>query len=290
MDAGERMSCKAQPMVSSPRAASPLAQLFNYHLFAHGRLFYRYFGSEACRFSPQAAYRLLSHLAAENARPTTLWDPFCGTGFILSVAGYFFPQSFPVLLGSDVQHEAVQCTARNLALFTDRAAFTARRRELEMNMRPSPGHRLRWRGVTDYFDRLGAQLDFSTPSYRFATFVADAATARRPEQDLTIFADLPYGRSSTLVGAADYLSCLQPLLKAHPQSRALFIAPASESVAFCELGLQTGRTLRLRGFKGGRLGASFAAVGCGQQSCGVACPPPAHCRDGRQPHPPQDGE
>jgi len=247
-------------MFPTQRAASPLGHLFNYHLFAHGRLFYRYYGSEACRFSPQAAFRLLSHLAADNARPTTLWDPFCGTGFILSVAGCFFPQAFPVLLGSDVQPEAVRCAARNLALFTDAAAFSARRRELEMCMRPSPKHRLRWGEVAAYFDRLGAAVDFSTPSYRFATFIADAATARRPEQDLTIFADLPYGRSSTLVGAVDYLACLAPLLKAHPQLRGLFIAPASASAGFQELGLQSGRSLRLRGFKGGRLGASFAPV------------------------------
>ena len=249
-------------MFPTQRAASPQSHLFNHHLFAHGRLFYRYYGSEACRFSPQAAYRLLSHLATDNARPTTLWDPFCGTGFILSVAGFFFPQAFPVLLGSDVKPEAVHCTQRNLSLFSDRAAFTARRAELEMCMRPSPKHRLRWGGVVDYFDQLGAALDFTRPGYRFSSFVADAASARRPEIDLTIFGDLPYGRSSQLVGAVDYVRCLQPLLQAHPLARVLLIAPASASAAFQQLGLVSGRSLRLRRYKGGRLGACFAPVGC----------------------------
>src|SRR3954463_5096210 len=94
--------------------ASPRAHLFDHHLFAHGRLFYRYRGSEACRFSPSAAYRLLAHLARQADGPGTLWDPFCGTGFIVSVGACFFAHAFPTIVASDANLESVDCAARNL--------------------------------------------------------------------------------------------------------------------------------------------------------------------------------
>jgi hypothetical protein len=241
----------------SQMTASPRAHLFDHHLFAHGRLFYRYHGSEACRFSPSAAFRLLAHLSRQAEGPSTLWDPFCGSGFILSVGACFFPHAFPTIVASDVNAESVTCALRNLALFRDRAAFDARRREMDLLMRPNPRSRERWSEVAAYFDRIGAAIDFAQPAFVAEGFTASAAEAVRSDARLTIVGDLPYGRASLLAGAS-YADVLRPLLERHPQARALFIAPAQAGEDLRLLAFATGRALDLRAFKGGRVGARFA--------------------------------
>jgi hypothetical protein len=242
-------------------AASPRGQLFDHQRFAHGRLFYRFHGSEACRFSPQAAYRLLASLARDADGPATLWDPFCGTGFILAVAAYFFPDGFPTIVASDINPEAVGCAARNLALFADPAAFARRAEEMRKLRRINPAHDARWADIGAYFARLGAALDFARPGFAYQAMVADAALARRDDPRLTILGDLPYGRASRLSGSADYLACLSPLLARHPQARAMLVAPVSSAEDFRLLGVRGGRHVAIRGFKGGRIAARFAPVG-----------------------------
>lgn len=248
-------------LLPSQRTASPCAHLFDHHRFAHGRLFYRFPGSEACRFSPQAAYRLLASLAREDPTPGTLWDPFCGTGFILAVAAFFFPHAFPRLLASDVHPTAVACAARNLALFADERAFAARLAEMAKLRRINAAHDARWADVGAYFETLGRALDFARPAFTAEAFVADAATAARADRPLTIIGDLPYGRASHLAGSASYLGCLAPLLARHPQARAVLVAPVASAEDFRLLSVRSGRAVAIRGFKGGRICARFAAGG-----------------------------
>jgi hypothetical protein len=259
--------------------ASPRAHLFDHQLFAHGRLFHRFHGSEACRFSPSAAFRLLAHLARHADGPSTLWDPFCGTGFILTVGAYFFPHAFPAIVASDIMPEATACAARNLALFRDIQARTARRTEMELLMRPNPASRARWSEVAAYFDRLGAALPVE-PLYSAEAFTASAADAHRSDERLTIVGDLPYGRASRLAGHGSYIAVLRPLLERHPQARVLLIAPATSAEDFRLLAFASGRGLELRAFKGGRIGARFAPReprldSGGERGASSGCPAPS---------------
>ena len=68
---------------SAAMQTDPCTPLFHPELFAHGRLLYRYAGSDAHRFSPRLAYRLLRDLdTGAPGSPSVLWDPFCGAGTI----------------------------------------------------------------------------------------------------------------------------------------------------------------------------------------------------------------
>jgi len=100
--------------------------------FAHGRLLYRFPGSDACRFSPTLAYRLVRDLAVSLPKQeSVLWDPFCGTGLIVSIACLFFPQAFHTIVASDIAPEAVECCKKNLLLVSN--AEAARKRLKHMH-------------------------------------------------------------------------------------------------------------------------------------------------------------
>ena len=96
---------------------------FNPTFFAHGRLLHRFDGSDACRFSPKRAWKILDNLEVENA---VLWDPFCGTGLIPSLAALFFRHKFSHIVVSDVLKQAMQCAYKNLCMLTQIACFEDR--------------------------------------------------------------------------------------------------------------------------------------------------------------------
>ncbi len=242
------------------RSASPVGMLFDHQLFAHGRIFYRYHGSEAARFSPAGAFRLLARLSRELGEGTTLWDPFCGTGFIPGLAAAFFAHRFPVLIASDIRAEAPRCAAANLALFLDQQALAQRLAEMELEMRPSQKHRERWGAVRDYLVRLVAGGG-CRPQAGYTFQASASATPQVMDRQLLLIGDLPYGRASLLEGVRDYQSCLTPLLAAHPQAHALWIAPYAAAGIFQDLGLQLGRQVWISRFHGGRLQARMAPVG-----------------------------
>ncbi len=241
-------------------SASPCGHLFDHLRFAHGRIFRRYHGSEACRFSPEGAFILLARLARELEGTYTLWDPFCGTGLIPGIAAAFFAHRFPRLLVSDVLPEAAPCALGNLLMFRDDAALRRRLGEIELLSRPSPAHRLRWGEVGAVLARLAAEPR-ARPEQITARMVAAQEAPRLRDERLVLIGDLPYGRASPLHGAATYDACLAPLLRAHPQAHALWIAPVVEAEAFRRLADGLGRALSIRRFRGGRLQAHVAPAG-----------------------------
>jgi hypothetical protein len=242
------------------RTASPIGNRFNHHLFAHGRLFYRYHGSEAARFSPAGAFRLLARLTRDLQGEVTLWDPFCGTGFIPCMAAAFFAHRFRVLVASDILRQAPACALANLALFIDQSAQARRLDELDRNMRPSPRDRQRWGPVRDYLAQL--LLPGAAQPQAVHAFQASAmATPQVLDHRLLLIGDLPYGRASQLQDAPDYRACLTPLLTRHPHAHALWIAPLACAEMFSALGADLGRAVRIERFQGGRLQARFAPLG-----------------------------
>lgn len=105
---------------------------FRPEFFAHGRLLYRFPGSDACRFSPKLAYRLVRGISVGlPEHPSVLWDPFCGAGLTVSIARLFFPQSFHTIVASDIAPEAVRCCEKNLLLISN--AQAARKRLKHMH-------------------------------------------------------------------------------------------------------------------------------------------------------------
>ncbi len=241
-------------------SASPCGHRFDYQCFSHGRIFRRYHGSEACRFSPDGAFILLARLCRDLTGPFTLWDPFCGTGLIPGIAAGFFAHRVPSLVVSDILPEAAPCALGNLLMFRDDAAMQRRMHEIEVLGRPSLKHRERWSAVGEVLARP-AISPRARPASIIARVVAAQDAPRVRDERLLLIGDLPYGRASPLHGATEYGACLEPLLRAHPQARAAWIAPIAQAEVFRRLADGLGRACALKRFRGGRVQAHLAPVG-----------------------------
>lgn len=77
------------------------------------------FAKRTPKFPPKVAYTLLEIAKEISSNKTNLYDPFCGNGTILTIAGLNFNGQFQQLFGSDIDPEAVDSTRLNLATFTN---------------------------------------------------------------------------------------------------------------------------------------------------------------------------
>ena len=77
------------------------------------------FAKRTPKFPPKVAYTLLEIAKEISPSKNTLYDPFCGNGTILTIAGLNFNNHFKQLFGSDIDSEAIDSTRLNLATFTN---------------------------------------------------------------------------------------------------------------------------------------------------------------------------
>lgn len=77
------------------------------------------FAKRTPKFPPKVAYTLLEIAKDLSPSKTTVYDPFCGNGTILTIAGLNFGKQFQHLFGSDINPEAVDSARFNLATFTN---------------------------------------------------------------------------------------------------------------------------------------------------------------------------
>lgn len=184
--------------------------------FAHGRVLYRYPGSDSARFSPRLAWRLIRTIHDRYPSGGVLWDPFCGSGLIPALAALFFPGLFRTIVASDSNPTAVACAARNLAIATSVDAMRQRRDALARRRRQNVKSDHRWGAVVDYIDAvLPLMVSPAVAPLTIHTFSASAFALQRAPipiatQDTIHFVtDLPYGRQSRLVnGCLDDLASM----------------------------------------------------------------------------------
>jgi hypothetical protein len=166
--------------------------------------------------------RLASELAqrafaAADLEQPLVYDPCCGSGYLLTVVGFLHGNRLAGLIASDVSPEAVSLCTRNLALL-DAAGLGRREARLRHDLEAfgKPAHR----DALASCDRLRRLLPGNLPR---RTFVADAGDPgavaaglglSRPDLVLT---DLPYGRladwSGTAAGAPSLLGALARVLR-----------------------------------------------------------------------------
>lgn len=134
--------------------------------------------------------------------PLTVWDPCCGSGYLLTVVGLLHRDRIGTLVGSDVAEDAIGIAASNLSLL-HRDGLAARESELaelaERHGRPSH------REAAEAARRLAADLAGAEPRTITGTasvFDVDRlrriADEHRPDVVLT---DVPYGEQTDWTGA-----------------------------------------------------------------------------------------
>ncbi len=138
----------------------------------------------------QRALRLCG--AAERI---TLWDPCCGSGYLLSTIGLLHRRRLAALFGTDADSDALGVAASNLRMLS-RDGLRERRRELAgmAERHGKPSHE----AAVDAADRLIAGLP-PAPGPRTGTAVANAfdpvqtAAALDGQAPDIVCTDVPYG-------------------------------------------------------------------------------------------------
>lgn len=161
--------------------------------FAAGRvLLHRPGGTNfPVRLAQEIFGRVLEHLPSREG--ITLYDPCCGTGYLLTVLGLLNRGVVSGIAGSDIDADALAVAGDNLALLTP-AGMDARLRRIREMGREHPS------AVYDEAARSATRLRglLTGPSPRIGLFRADVL-AGAPTAEMTfvadaVVADLPYGR------------------------------------------------------------------------------------------------
>ncbi|MFK7927823.1 MAG: hypothetical protein AB8H79_06525 [Myxococcota bacterium] len=173
---------------------------FDPALFAHGRALWRGPGTDAARFSPRMA-RSLVHRVCEASPGATLWDPFCGTGLIPSVARLFYGRSLQAVWASDLDAAVVQIAHKNLGLCHDPEIARLRLRAVRGLSGQNAKSARRWGQVERYLHRLLPRIEQAAKEpVDTQTWVGDAADLPDGDGPIYIVTDAPYDRSSALRG------------------------------------------------------------------------------------------
>ena len=228
-------------------------QLFRPEFFSHGRLLYRFPGSDACRFSPKLAYRLVRDISEGlPGQASVLWDPFCGTGLIVSIACLFFPRAFHSIVASDVAPEAVRCCQNNLLLVSNSQAARKRLKHMRGLQKMNAKSHSRWGEVAEYLEALMPTIQQNerlAPAVN--TFVASAfQLPLRIEGSVHFVGDLPYGRSSHMRGDGCIESLVDSIAASYPASTMTLIMP--NDVAEDVVGQTRTATVETTPYRGGR--------------------------------------
>ena len=93
----------------------------DYSDFASGRVLYSAPNTTGfpVRLASEIIQRAFHILAREGKHgPFRIYDPCCGGGFLLSTIGFLFPEKISELIGSDLDPQALEIAAKNLALLS----------------------------------------------------------------------------------------------------------------------------------------------------------------------------
>ncbi|WP_329109987.1 rRNA methyltransferase [Micromonospora sp. NBC_01699] len=144
--------------------------------------------------------------ALEEARPLTVWDPCCGSGYLLTVLGLLHRDKIAGLIASDIADDPLRIARANLALLSTRGL---RRRTAELDElarrfgRPSYVNAAgAARRLQELLSRSGGQ---DLPHVVGQTDVFDqrqvAALLAVSPQPRLVLTDVPYGEQTAWQGA-----------------------------------------------------------------------------------------
>jgi predicted RNA methylase len=191
----------------------------DYSDLASGRVFYSFAGHPA--FPVRLASEILRRCLALRKRnglnaPIALYDPCCGTGYLLSVLTYLHAEDLRRVIASDFDERAVGLAQRNLELLT---ATGIERRLNEIQEMSRLYAKLSHQEAFHSAQILQARVA-TLPALALQTFWANALDGAVLAQNLpgqpvdVVVTDVPYGQHSQWRGQTPDTNPLQSLLSA----------------------------------------------------------------------------
>jgi 23S rRNA G2445 N2-methylase RlmL len=206
----------------------------DYADFAAGPVLYSLPGRPAfpVRLTTEIFQRCQARLRRQgSAGPYMVYDPCCGSGYLLTTLAYLHWPALRRLAGSDMDAEAISLAARNLSMLT-LAGVDARIAQLAELSRQygKPAHAQALAGAERLRARLLAYRDLLPIASR--VFVANALDAADLCSQLgagavdIVIADLPYGQRSSWQGVGPGAEAVDPEWQLLEALRGV-LAPAS---------------------------------------------------------------
>jgi hypothetical protein len=188
----------------------------NYEDYAGGRVLHGRPGQAAfpVRLASEVFQRCCHRLAARGvAPPYALYDPCCGSGYLLTVVGLLHGALLSRILASDIDREAVEQARRNLSLLT---AVGLDRRLDAIQQLFDAYHKPSHQGAIESGQRLKASLTAAHDAIETICFPFDVTGDADWPGELgpvdIVLSDLPYGRSTSWHGASPSTDAAQKLL------------------------------------------------------------------------------
>ena len=90
----------------------------SYEDYFAGRVIYHQKGRT--NFSVKITEELINRAMDMSVKSSdlTIYDPCCGSGYLLTIAGFLFPNNFSKIIGSDIDEAALELASLNLSLLS----------------------------------------------------------------------------------------------------------------------------------------------------------------------------
>lgn len=90
----------------------------NYEDFSAGRVIHHKSGMTnfPVRITEEVIWRCISYI--DKDEELCIYDPCCGTGYLLTVAGFLFRSKFKMIVGSDIDVNVLKVAEKNLSLLS----------------------------------------------------------------------------------------------------------------------------------------------------------------------------
>ncbi|MFD3687150.1 rRNA methyltransferase [Nocardiopsis sp. NPDC058631] len=147
------------------------------------------------RLASELFQRAMVHTGRERVR---LWDPCCGSGYLVTVLGFLHRDRLTRVRAGDVDPDAVALAARNLRLLSSEG-LAEREEELRRSARDF--------GRPEFVERaeatreLAAGLAAMGGDLPHEAVVEDVFAARDPVEADLVVTDVPYGEMTSWAGA-----------------------------------------------------------------------------------------
>jgi len=191
----------------------------NFEDFACGRVIYNKAGMPnfPVRLSQEIFGRCLSYL--KNKKGICIYDPCCGSGYMLTVLGLLNMDSINKIIGSDIDIEAVTMAKQNLSLLTEEGMKTRIQQLEDLYGRfHKASHEAAIQSANHIMNMLREHTGKPTTFvFQADVLSVDALKERTFNADI-VMTDVPYGNLASWQGSEDdimgmLLENLIPVLK-----------------------------------------------------------------------------
>lgn len=178
----------------------------NFEDLSAGRVLLQKAGSTnfPVRLSREIFGRCLSY--AGRSGQISVYDPCCGSGYLLTVLGFLYPGVISGLTGSDIDENAVRYAADNLGLLS---AEGIRKRKEHLEGLYRLHRKQEYAGAIESAERLAAAAEKTDIAVR--TFTADATKYDYAHAGIKadiVITDVPYGSRASWQGENPHINDL----------------------------------------------------------------------------------